>query len=160
MTVVTKLITGIHCTSPVTLFVEGTPNDPAPPLVVLERGSSTPVTIYYNSTSGGWTTPELEDTDYIMSMSMDDEDWFEDTLDISVVGEGDVVFVFHGPETAPPNEHQTVAWTASTALVGSDPKDPWPPPGQDEFELPSVSRAWFDSELHDARVGLATPKAA
>jgi hypothetical protein len=127
--------------------------------MIQQRGVTNPVAEYYDSGEGGWEIT-LAEGDYILTIEMEEEAWFSGTLQISVVNQDDVNFVFHGPETEPPNAHDTVAWTDSSALVGSDPKDPWPPPGQNTLELPSTPRGWFDTELHAARVGLSAPKAA
>jgi hypothetical protein len=160
MTTLTKLIFGVHTSyTSVTLFITGTPGDPAPAMNIIPRVGS-PTTEPYDGEEGYWA-PKLDAGDYILTIEVDEEDFWESSLAVSVANQPSVTFVFHGPETASPNAHETVAWTDSSALVGDDPKDPWPPPVlANVVTLGSTSQTWFDTELHSMRIGLVTPKAA
>lgn len=48
-----------------------------------------------------------------------------------------------------------VAWKATKAGTGNDPKDPWPPPGA---AVKIADAAWFDAELARLRASIVLPR--
>ncbi len=159
MPILTKLIFGLHSTwDKATIVVSGAPADPATLLTVFKKDVATPTTVTYGASAGTWSI-QVEAGDYLFRIDVPGKDqWWNAPVSIAVTDHPDITFVFHGPETAPPNSHQTLAWTATATSAGQDPKDPWPPPAQVATTLPQVSFDWHKETLHDARVNLTTPK--
>ncbi|HVV86205.1 MAG TPA: hypothetical protein VHE35_24285 [Kofleriaceae bacterium] len=149
----TKLVFGLHVTeTSITLTVDGqTPTDTSTQLVILKAGVSGTTNVSWDSVNERWQTT-LTTGDHMVKMEVPSEnEWFDGDLDITLSATS--AFVYHGPETADPNQHVTVAWNDTTAQAGGS--DPWPPPGT-PVTLPSASLSWFTPVLHSYAINMNT----
>jgi hypothetical protein len=124
----TKLIFGIRTSQATRLIVSDGPTSTPVPLLVTTRDKPGQACI---PCEGGVWTVDLPLGDHVVSIEISNEDdWFDETLRFSVNPSASIVSL--GPQGAIPVP-SIASWSVMEGSTneggGSNPKDPWPPPG-------------------------------
>lgn len=165
MSVACRLLFGVRTIGSTRLRVESQPKDPAPPLLIRTRDPQTDTGSEPDKEigflDGAWSA-ELGAGDHVIRIDLPENlaGWFDDKVTFTLEP-GAVCVRYNGKQADPRSEERTVAWEAGSGYagdsslkpaLGSDPKDPWPPPG----ELVSLpDRTWFTAQLYDLWINVS-----
>lgn len=138
----TFFICGVRIGGPATgtIVTNGTLASPA--MVEIWARDGGPVAV--GGSVGNWTI-SLNEGDYVIRVTA--------PFDDSLPGDGTELVLAYSDPVLVGEQVATQTWTSAKASTGSDPKDPWPPPGA---YTKIADTKWFQDTL--ATIEVVTPK--